>query len=81
MSATNNSGGYSAVVRMQLCVNGHTHSIGHLGPGFIILDKPTDYPPTDGEIAVWIDGREQRWDVHLPHGIQAEEPQTRITNK
>jgi hypothetical protein len=70
---------YSADVRMHLTLGGHVLSIGQLGPDFIILREPTDHPPTDAEIAVSIDARERRWNVHLPDGISAAKPKTRIT--
>jgi hypothetical protein len=70
--------GYSADVRMQLCVNGHVLSIGQLGPDFIILDDPIDHPPAGAEVAMSIDGRERRWAVQLPDGVSASNPQTRI---
>ena len=69
--------GYSADVRMQLCFNGYVLSIGQLGPDFIILENPTDHPPAEAEIAVWIDGRERRWNVQLPEGINSEKPETK----
>ena len=62
---------------MQLCVNGYVLSIGQLGPDFIILENPTDHPPAEAEIAVWIDGRERRWNVQLPEGIKSEKPETK----
>jgi len=80
MSGSNpKANGYSAEVRMQLSVNGHVLSIAQLGPDFIMLDDPPDQPPSDGEIAVWIDGRERRWNVHLPDGIRADQDETRIS--
>src|SRR5438105_15508959 len=69
---------YSADVRMLLSINGHTLSIGQLGPDFIILRNPTDVPPCQAEIAVWIDGRERRWNVYLPQGISAQAPETKV---
>jgi hypothetical protein len=79
MSISNrNERGYSADVRMQLCVNGHVHTIGQLGPDFLILDDPTDHPPAEAEIILSIDGRVRRWSVQLPDGIRAGQPETRI---
>jgi hypothetical protein len=69
--------GYSSHVMMQLFIDGKVLSIGQLGPDFIILENPTDHPPADAEIAVWIDGRERRWSVSLPEGIDAANPQTK----
>ena len=65
---------------MSLCVNGHTFHIGHLGPTFLILDDPADYPPSEGEITVSIDGRVKRWHVQLPDGVAASKPRTRIAS-
>jgi hypothetical protein len=65
---------------MHLCVNGHVFSIGQLGPDFLILDDPADHPPSAAEIAFSIDGRERRWTVHLPDGIVAGRPETRIVD-
>src|SRR5438132_2501540 len=80
MDATNQrSNGYSADVRMQLSINGQVLSIAQLGPDFIILRDRMDHPPALGEIAVWIDGHERRWNVHLPDGLQANQNKTRIS--
>ena len=65
---------------MSLCVNGHTFHIGHLGPTFLILDDPADYPPSEGEITVSIDGRVKRWHVQLPDGVSASKPRSRIAS-
>ena len=61
--------GYSADVQMTLCINGQSFRIGQLGPDFLILDDPADLPPSQGEIAVSIDGHIKRWQVHLPDGV------------
>ena len=53
-------------------------SIGQLGPDFIILDDPADHPASEAEIAMSIDGRPRCWTVHLPDGIAAGKPETRI---
>jgi hypothetical protein len=63
---------------MQLHVNGHILPIGQLGPDFIILREAINHPPTDASIMLSIDGDESRWTVHLPNGIRASEPETRI---
>jgi hypothetical protein len=63
---------------MQLTVNGHVLAIGQLGPDFIILRDPINHPPAEGELAMWVDGRERRWNVYLPQGISVEAAETRI---
>jgi hypothetical protein len=63
---------------MQLNVNGHVLRIGQLGPDFLILRDAIDHPPADASILLSIDGDESHWTVHLPDGIQANKPETRI---
>jgi hypothetical protein len=80
MSARKPKGyGHSADVRMELCVNGHILPIAQLGPDFLVLAAPTDHPPSDAEIAMWIDGREDRWRVRLADGINAGQRKTSIS--
>ena len=64
---------------MELCLNGHVLPIAQLGPDFLVLTTPTDHPPADAEIAMWIDGREDRWRVRLADGIRAGERKTAIS--
>jgi hypothetical protein len=65
---------------MELHVNGLVLAIGQLGPDFIILDDPADHPPARAEIALSVDGRVRRWAVHLPEGVTAGKPETRIAD-
>lgn len=78
MNATNH--GHSADVRMQLTVNGHILPISQLGPDFLILKDAIDYPPAEGEIAVWVDGHERRWTIWLADGIKSEQRETNISS-
>jgi hypothetical protein len=64
---------------MQLSINGHILSIAQLGPDFIILRNPTDHSPAVGQITVWIDDHERRWNVNLPDGIRADQDETPIS--
>jgi len=73
-----NGKGHSAVVRMELHINGHIMSIGQLGPDFIMLDDPTDQAPCTAEVAMWVDGQPSRWPVYLVDGITAGQDKTRI---
>jgi hypothetical protein len=70
--------GHSAMVRIDLHVQGQTLPIEQLGPSFFVLRTPVDHPPTDAEIAMSIDGEERRWPVHLVNGIQADQRKTAI---
>ena len=70
---------HSADVQMHLSVNGHTLSIGHLGPDYVVLDAPIDHPPTDAEISLSVDGKESRWRVRLVDGLSASEARSRIS--
>lgn len=80
MNAIPPTGRYSADVRMHLTIDGQDYKIGQLGPDFLILREVPPHPPTDAEITVAIDGRTRRWRVHLPDGVIAGQPETRITD-
>lgn len=71
--------GHSADVQMHLSVNGHTLSIGQLGSDYVILDTPIDYPPSDAEISLSVDGKESRWKVRLIDGLSASQGESRIS--
>ena len=63
---------------MQLLLNDTSLSIAQLAPDFVILDHPTEFAATEGEILLHIDGSESRWRVFLPQGIRREHKKTRI---
>ena len=60
-------------------MNGRTLPIAQLGPNFLVLETPIDFPPVEAEIGVWIDGREDRWRVHLAEGIKSGQRKTAIS--
>ena len=62
--------GHSADVKMELILNGHTLPVAQLGPDFLVLDRPVDYPAGSGDILMIVDGEAERWTVRLPDGIQ-----------
>ena len=65
-------GGHSALVEMQLFVNGDCLSVAQMGPDFILVDEPFDHPPTDdASLLLRVDDSERRWPVRLPDGISA----------
>jgi hypothetical protein len=63
--------GYSADVRIHLILNGRSIPVAQLGPGFLLLDAPADYPPGLASIVLRVDEAEERWQVRLPDGISA----------
>ena len=65
---------------MELCLNGHIFPIAQMGPNFIVMRDSINHPPAEAEIAMWIDGREDRWRVRLENGIQAGQRKTVITS-
>jgi hypothetical protein len=70
---------HSADVRIHLHVNGRVFSVAQLGPDFLVLRAPVEQPPCDAEIAMSIDGRENRWVVRLVDGIQVGRRKTAIS--
>ena len=59
----------SADVRIHLHIDGEALPVAQLGPDFLILRTPIAHPPCDAEIAMSIDGHEQRWGVHWSMGF------------
>lgn len=55
---------------MTLLLNGDTIPIAQMGPDFLILDEPVDHPPCVADVVLSVDGKEERWSVRLPEGIQ-----------
>lgn len=70
---------HSADVQMHLSVSGHKMSIGRLGPDYVVLDASIDYPPSDAEISLSVDGKESRWKVRLLDGLSASQTRSRIS--
>ena len=56
---------------MQLLVNGSSIRIAQMGPDFLLVDKPIDYPPCEAVIVLSVDDSERRWPVRLPQGLTA----------
>jgi hypothetical protein len=69
---------HSARVRMELRLNGSILTISHLGPDYLILGEAVDYPPTQAEIVMSVDGHQSRWSVQLPAGVSIASRRTRI---
>ncbi len=61
---------HSADVKIDLILNGHTLPVAQLGPDFLVLDHPAEYPAGTAEILMSVDGEAERWSVRLPEGIQ-----------
>ena len=68
---SSNYSGHSADVRISLLFNGNSLPVAQLGPGFLLLDTPSDHPPCDASIVLRVDQSERRWTVSLPNGISA----------
>jgi hypothetical protein len=54
---------------MRLIINGATIGIAQMGPDYVYIDCPADYPPGEAEIFLKVDDSERRWKVRLPDGI------------
>ncbi len=55
---------------MQLIINGESMDITHMGPDFLIVESPREYPPGEATILLQVDQSERRWTVRLPVGLQ-----------
>ena len=61
--------GHSADVHISLVLDGRSIPVAQLGPGFLLLDAPSDHPPSQASIVLRVDQSERRWTVRLPEGI------------
>ena len=56
---------------MRLLINGSSLAVAQLGPDFLVVDAPADYPPGEAIIVLQVDQSERRWNLRLPNGISA----------
>lgn len=70
-SKFSSQGGHSADVRIHLILKSDSIPVAQLGPDFLLLDAPTDYPPGPASIVLRVDQSERRWNILLPNGISA----------
>ena len=77
-SQFSSSGGHSAEVRITLILDGERIPVAQLGPGFLLLDSPSDRPPTGASIELRADESESCWPIYLPKGISAGSKQVAI---
>ena len=73
--------GHSADVKIDLILNGHTLPVAHLGPDFLVLDHPTEYPGGTADILMSVDGEAERWTVRLPDGLRLGQRKARISSQ
>jgi len=69
MIAEQSHGAHSAQVKMRLILNWSVIRITHMGPDFLFIESPADYPPCQATISLSVDGSESEWKVSLPKGI------------
>jgi hypothetical protein len=70
---------HSAIVHMQLRVNGHVLPVAQMGLNFLVLKDPIDHPPALAELSISIDGKEDRLEVCLHNGIDAKQRTTNLS--
>ena len=64
---------------MELILNGRSLPIAQMGPDFLLLESPIEYPPALADVLLRVDGHEERWAVRLPEGIRPAEKRVRVT--
>ena len=64
---------------MRLLVNGSSSAVAQMGPDFLLVDDPINYPPGNASLILQVDQSERRWNVHLPEGIAAVSRRVAIT--
>jgi hypothetical protein len=80
MIAQTSKGGHSAQVKIQLLIDGDTIPVAQLGPDFLFLDDPFEYPPGNAHLILQVDQSERRWDVFLPNGISVSSNRVAISS-
>ncbi len=78
LAGSDGSGGYSANVRIRLCVDGETHDVAQVADELMIFAKPTRIEGTQGVLIVNIDASEHRWAVRMN---PMNEPSTRLLGR
>ncbi|MDB5341000.1 MAG: hypothetical protein JWN70_6619 [Planctomycetaceae bacterium] len=71
MLMANLSRHHSAEVHLSLITASGTYRLSQIGPHYLVVAKPENLPPCDGEIVMRVDGAEDRWLVRLVEGINA----------
>jgi hypothetical protein len=74
MKISSSYGGHSALVQMRLHLNGTSFRIAQMGRDFLLVEFPSDHPPTRATIQMRVDDTQRTWEVTLPQGIKAGEP-------
>ena len=63
---------------MRLLVNGLSLPVAQMGPDFVLVEAPVNYPPTAASMVLQVDQSERRWNVHLPSGMSAAKKRVEI---
>lgn len=56
---------------MHLVIEGRILSVGQLGPDFLLVDQPIEYPPGVATLFFSVDGEPRERQVYLPEGISS----------
>lgn len=64
-------GGHSTIVKIWLVLDDKSIPVAQMGPDFLLLNAPFDYPPGNAGVVLQVDQSERRWKVRLPDGISA----------
>ena len=76
-----NNGGHSAEVKIQLLLDGNAFPVAQLGPDFLLIDVPFDYPPGKASLILQVDKAERRWEICLEKGVSAGESRVLIRSQ
>jgi hypothetical protein len=69
---------HSAVVHMELRLDGQVVPIAQMGPDYIVVEQPFDHSPAEADVLLRIDESESVWRVWLVEGISAKRQKTMI---
>ncbi len=81
MIAGSSNGGHSAQVKIQLLLDGGSVPVAQMGPDFLFINAPFDYPPGEASLLLKVDQSERRWNIRLPYGMSAGSSRVTIAAK
>ncbi len=73
--------GYSADVRLRLAINERVIDLVQVAPEFLVVERPFNLPPCQGEVIVTVDGVESRRRVSLVDGVSDTSKFVRIAER
>ena len=56
---------------MRLILGSDHVSVSQMGPDFLLVDHPSDYPPSEAHFFLQVDQSTSQWKIRLPEGMSS----------